>query len=687
MPAQLSASIVADMIGMRWTLFFWAFALTPLLWAQEIEPPAPDLVVEEIEEEEFDATEGSIFTQRNARTMTLSIPAPRGLILDRNGYPLAQTKVAYQLALDFSQAGKEATPENVLLWVKAKIAEANALVGGEFRISDRRIVNYYNQRRWIPRIISKSFDEDQAKKFEGNLPEAISLMPIYLRHYPEKSIAAHLIGYVGTKTRLPDGPINDGDPLFNSVEGRGGFENVFNDELTGEPGVKKMIFDDDSKMVLEEWVSRPRAGGTVVTTLDLKWQRHAENVLRRGCKRGAMVVIDTSSGEVLVMASRPTFNLNAFIPGISQVEYDKLLNDPSKPLFGRAFQAQYPPASTFKPVVGLAAITSGAIRADQKINTPDKIKIGNIDFKNHSRGDLGFIDVKLALAKSANPWFYQVGMKTGPQTFLSAARRLGFGSKTGLPLYGERAGLVPTPEDILKSQGRTTTDGDTANLSIGQGLLLATPLQVAQSMAGIANGSSLMELQLVKQIQDFHGRVVEAPDPKIRNDLSFDYDAVAAVHEGMMQVVHAKFGTGKNASLGFTIMCGKTGTAQWGAKSKRQNLAWFSGFFPLNNPRYAFAVVYEGVPGESISGGRKAAPMVRDFFYKFQDEIKEAIKPPPKAMMIEEDEEEEFEIPVAIPVVTPEPEIPAVNPGDIPMAEPVISRDPSEIPAAVPVEE
>lgn len=683
LPVLNQASIVPDMTGMRWTLFFSIFVLASFLGAQEVKDPVPDIRDEEPEEEAFTVTDASIFTQKNARTMTLSIPAPRGLILDRNGYPLAQTKVAYRLALDFSLVGKTSSPEEILVWVKGKIAEANALIDGSYSISDKRIVNYYNQRRWIPRVISKTFDGKQAEKLEKVLPEGVSLMPVYLRHYPEKSIAAHLIGYVGTKTRLPDGPINDGDPLFTSVEGRGGFERIFDEDLSGIPGVKKMIFDDDSKLVLEEWIRRPQPGGTVVTTLDLKWQRHAEKTLRRGCKRGAMVVIDTRSGEVIVMASRPTFDLNAFIPGISQVEYDKLLKDPGTPLFGRAFQAQYPPASTFKPVVGLAAITSGAIRANEKVNSPYRIKIGNIWFRNHSKGDLGPIDVKYALARSANPWFYKVGMRTGSQTFLSAARRLGFGSRTGLPLYGEKAGLVPTPEDIFKNEGRPTTDGDTAILAIGQGLLLATPLQVAQSMAGIANGNSLMELQLVKQIQDFHGRVVVAPSPKIRNELSFDRKAVSVVHTGMMQVVHAKYGTGKNASLGFTLMCGKTGTAQWGDTSKRQNLAWFSGFFPLKNPRYAFSVVYEGLPGEGISGGKKAAPMVRNFFYKFQRQIKEAIKPPPRAMMIEE-EEQKPRIPAAIPVKIPRRPSPIVTPGEVPSALPVNN---TPIPAAVPVEE
>ncbi|MGJ8696242.1 MAG: peptidoglycan D,D-transpeptidase FtsI family protein [Verrucomicrobiaceae bacterium] len=649
-----------------------AVLLGAVLHGQEVAP-----------EGELSASEASIFTQKNARTMTLAIPAPRGLILDREGRPLAQTKVAYHLALDFTKLGKDVSAEEALVWGKGKIAEANSLVEGEFSISDNRLKDYYLQRRWIPRVVSRTFSGEQAKEFQEKLPEGLTLLPVYLRHYPEESLAAHLIGYVGTKTRMPDGPINDGDPLFASVEGKSGFEKVFDEELSGRAGLKKMIFDGEGKMVLEQSVQRPQPGGTVVTTLNLDWQRHAESVLRKGCKRGAFVVIDVRTGEVLVMASRPTFDLNAFIPRISQTEYDKLLNDPGKPMFGRSFQGEYPPASTFKPVVGLAAITNGVVTADTKIDCPYQIKIGNTIFRNHSKGHQGKIDVKRALAKSVNPWFYQVGMRTGPQTFLSTARRLGYGSRTGLPLVGERPGSIPTPEEIETAMGRRTTDGDTANMSIGQGLVEATPLQVAQSMAAIANGSSLMELQLVKQVQDFHGRVVEAPLPKMRNDLSLDPDAVAAVHEGMMDVVHASYGTGKNASLGFTIMCGKTGTAQWGPKSKNQGLAWFSGFFPLENPKYAFAVLYEGAPNESVSGGRKAAPMVRNFFYKFEDEIKKAIKPPARAMVVEEDEEEMI-VPVAQPVDEDE-EILSAEPVD--PAEPIDPIDPDDIPKALPVEE
>ncbi|MGE9267523.1 MAG: peptidoglycan D,D-transpeptidase FtsI family protein, partial [Verrucomicrobiales bacterium] len=587
-----------------------------------------------------EASEASILTQKNARTMTLTVPAPRGMILDRNGEPLAQNKVGYHLALDFTKISTETSESRILSWARERIAEANRLSGGEWEVDEAKLLAYFHDRRWIPKEVSVVFGEEKAKEVQKQLPDGLVLLPVYLRHYPERSLGAHMIGYVGTRTRLPDGPINQGDPLFETSEGKAGFEKLFDEDLRGEPGRKRYLFDDQGGKLLEEWIRRPRAGGSVVTTLDLTWQRRAEKVLREGCERGALVVIDINTGEVLAMASRPSFDLNDFIPGISHEAYQELLNDPGNPLFARAFQGEYPPASTFKPVVALAALNNGVVKENTRINCPYQIKIGNHWFRNHTKTVEGAIDVKRALARSTNPWFYQVGIKTGPESFLSVARRLGFGSDTGLPLVGERPGLVPNNDYMEKTHGRRMMDGDTANLSIGQGVMLATPLQVAQAMAGIANGGVLPQLRLIKQIQDTRGRVVDAPGPEKKNDLNVSAEAIEAVQQGMEDVVHKGYGTGKNADLGYTVLAGKTGTAQWGPESKNQGLAWFSGFLPRENPRYAFAVLYEGKPNQSVAGGRLAAPMVRSFFKGLRQEIEDKIAPPAKALIVVEEEEE-----------------------------------------------
>jgi penicillin-binding protein 2 len=668
---------------MRWRQLLLPILLTLTLPAQEgTDTPIlvkPNQPVEEEKSDESASSTGSVFNQGLARTMTISVPAPRGLILDREGRPLAQTKMAYHLALDFMAYRESGGVEGAVAWAQNLVTTANSLAKGQQSYSDESLARYYRHRRWLPKKVSRVLTESTAKSLEDKLPPGLTLLPVYLRYYPQKSLGAHLIGYVGAKTVLPDGPINDGDPLFQSTMGKTGFEKIFDDKLTGTDGFKKIIFDQQGNKIRDELIKRPRPGGNVVTTIDLDWQRYAEKVLREGSKRGAFVVIDIQTGEVLVMASRPTFDLNDFVPFITSKRYKELREDPAAPLFGRAFQSEYPPASTFKPVVTLAAINSGSIRPDETFNCPYKIKIGNKWFRNHSPGHQGWVDAKRALSKSTNPWFYQVGIRTGPQTFLAVARQLGYGSKTGLPLIGEAKGIAPGPTFIENRMGRPTSDGDTANLSIGQGLVTASPLQVAQSMAAIADGSALMQLQLIRQIQDFHGRVIEAPSFRKRNDLNLSKKALQTTHDGMRDVVHSGYGTGSRGDLGFTIMCGKTGTAQW-KPTINQNLAWFSGFFPYDRPRYAFAVVYEGSPGEAVSGGRNAAPMVKRFFRNFRTQIKENLVPPTRALVVKDGQETAVADDGSIPKAV------IVNDDTIPKAV-IVEDDENTIPKAIIVED
>jgi len=583
------------------------------------------------------ANDASILTQKNARTISLRIPAPRGQIVDREGESLAQNIIAYQVGLQFKQL-ENADRDYVISWAKSRIELATTLVKSTQCPTDEQIYDHYKNRRWLPLLISDQVSAKDAKMIEPKLGTGLILHPVYRRFYPEEGLAAHLVGYTGSVGKLPTGPINFNEPLWEESEGRAGLEKLYDRQLQGDPGGKRLLFDETGKQLLEEQTKRPMPGGTVVTTLNLKWQRLAEKILRKGCKRGAFVVIDVITGEVLVMASRPTFDLNAFIPGIGEKEYKALNDDPGQPLFGRAFQSAYPPASTFKPIVALAALNNGTVTEDKLIDCPASIRIGNHTFNNWSKNPEGSIDVKRAIARSCNPWFYQVGIEVGHGAFLGLARRLGYGEKTGLPLIGETAGLVPTNEWMLQHEKRRINDGDTANLSIGQGVLLSSPLQVAQAMAGIANGGALPKLQLVRQVQDARGRVIEANRPERRVWLGVDPKAVEVVRKGMRDVVNSGYGTGRSAGLSFTELCGKTGTAQWGPPSKEQRLAWFAGFFPFENPRFAFSVLYEGTPGETVSGGRMAGPMVRDFFEPLKDEIKEIIAPPPKALMIVEED-------------------------------------------------
>ncbi len=586
------------------------------------------------------AEDATIFTRKDARAITLSIPAPRGPITDRNGEVLAQNRVVYRLALQFPQF-EAVDDEFVTIWARERIAVAQTLSKKIHELTDEQLLSHYRHRRWLPLYLTSMIAPDEAesisKKIESRYSKQLVLAPVYARYYPGGSLAAHIIGYTGSTGKLPTGPINYKDPLWEPSEGRTGFEKIYDRELTGEPGIKRLIFDSDGRKLLEEQTKRPAPGSTIVTTLNKKWQRHAEKVLRENSRRGAFVVVDVVTGDVLVMASRPSFNLNMFIPRIGQKEYKALLDDPDRPLYARAFKGRYPPASAFKPIIALAALDSGTITKTTEINCPAYLEYGRHKLWNWSRSAYGPMAVVRALKWSNNPWFAQVGNRVGSAQFLGLARRLGYGKRTGLPLIGEDPGLVPDRKWVLEHYKRRITEGDAANWAIGQGALLATPLQVAQAMAGIANGAAVPKLHIVRQVHDRRGRVVYDAKPERRNWLSLDADAVQTVHEGMREVVDG--GTGGRAALSFTKICGKTGTGQWGAAKKEQGVAWFAGFLPYKDPRLAFVALYEGRPYEKVSGGRNAGSMVPKFFEPLKKEVKELIEPPPKALIVVEEEE------------------------------------------------
>lgn len=642
--------------------------------------------------EQLDANQASIRTRKDARTMTLSIPAPRGQITDRFGYPFAQNTVVWYPAIQMKQFDDE-SDDYVLKWTRERLAKADEVFGIQITASDEDILEHYKHRRWLPMPFKHVVKSYSREKIEAQLMDGLILHPIYQRIYPQKACAAHIIGYVGSKSRnLEAGPINYGDPLFWEMKGRGGLEKLYNDELTGKNGKRKLQYNSHGKQVRREDTS-PEPGGTVVTTIDMEWQKRAERVLAKHCKRGAFVVIDIETGEVLVLASRPSYDLNLRVPYLKQEDLDKLLNDPGKPLFPRAYQGEYPPASAFKVVTGMAALETEAISRYSELECPAFIQLGNIKMYDWSRRHRGTLDIVEATTLSNNPFFIQAALaaerrKAGD--FMGLASRLGYGTRTGLPLEGERPGSILTEEYAQRRFGRGITQGDIANASIGQGAILATPLQVAQSIAGIANGGVLPKLHLIKQLQNAKGVITMASKPTDRNKISISAKTVGIIQEGMYKVVNAANGTGKRAAISYSVLCGKTGTAQWGPASKEQRLAWFAGFFPLDQPKYAFAVLYEGSPHEEVSGGRMAGPMVPAFFNPLKEEAiwrhrlsQKALiipdddvtaldvpKAPGKAILVDEIEEPDGEIPKELPLEAPKALIVEDLPEDLPVEEP-----------------
>ena len=549
-------------------------------------------------------------TQKQARTYLLKIPAPRGQITDRNGTPMTQTRVAYNLGLSFPTP-LEFSDGQVVNFARSQILTAEKLLGRKFEVTDEALVQHYQNRGILPFILAEDLSPEQIAAVSRGLGTGLVLQPAYMRHYPLGPMAAHIVGYVGRQAPLSLKPIENNDLIFPESEGREGLEQMFEDQLRGTPGVLNLTLNAEGKRTTERIVRQPVPGYNIITTLDLKVQKACEDALADSGRRGAVVVIDPKSGEVLGMASRPSYDPNAFIPVIAPDVFAKLNDDPSDPLYPRAFRSAYPPGSTFKTFVGLAALQSGLITPKTKISCPGGLQVGNFYFRNWKSSHSGQLTLSQALAQSCNTWFYQAGLKIGAAPIIEWATALGLGKRTGIPLRAEARGNIPNDDYMMRVHNRTILQGDVANMSIGQGDILITPLQMAQAMGVIADGGTFHQTRLVRQVQSIDNRVVAAYPDRVRAELNISDENLEDLVKGLVMVTSHGTGTGHRAATVKGVkVAGKTGTAQWGPVRKRRNAAWFAGFAPADNPLYAFASVVEGNPGETVAGGANSAPVI-----------------------------------------------------------------------------
>ena len=344
-------------------------------------------------------------------------------------------------------------------------------------------------------------------------------------------------------------------------------------------------------------------------------QRLCEKVLAENSKRGALVVIDSPTGEILAMASNPGFNPNDFVPIVRPAIFDAYNKDPSDPLVPRAFRSAYPAGSTFKTFVGFAALESGKLKPGDQFNCPASLDVGDHTFKNWKKSGSGSLNFKEALTQSCNTWFYQVGLKIGADTIIDYAHRLGLGRRTGIPVKSESEGNIPTDDYMMRVHKRVIKKGDVANMSIGQGDILISPLQMAQAMEVISQSGHFHQTRLVKQVQTIDNRVVAAYPDRIRDEIPVTPEIDALMRKALVAVTSDGQGTAHAAQVKGIKVAGKTGTAQWGPTEKQRTAAWFAGFLPADAPQYAFAALYEGEPNDNtVHGGSHAAPIIGKLF-------------------------------------------------------------------------
>jgi len=588
-------------------------------------------------------------TQNKARTFSLLIPAPRGQISDRNGQPLAQSRVSYNLAISFPTP-LDWPDSKIISFARQQMALAASLINRDIRLTDSAILNHYKNRGVLPLDFATDLLPRELSAVQRSMPPNQVLRQTYVRFYPNGPLAAHIIGYTGYEAPLSARPIENNDLIFSESEGREGLEQVFDRELRGQPGLLQITFDSNGKKVSERVARQPVPGYNVITTLDLTLQQEAEKVLAKNTNRGALVAMDPNNGEILAMASYPSFNPNDFVPIVRPDVFARYSNDPADPLVPRAFRAAYPPGSTFKTFVGFAGLETGRITPKETFSCPTSFTVGDHTFRNWKKVDAGRLTFKEALTQSCNTWFYQAGLKMGPEPIIDFSKRIGLGRRTGIPLRSEASGNIPDNDYMMRVHKRTIKGGDVANLSIGQGDILISPLQMAQAMSVMANGGFLHQARLVLQVQSIDNKVVAAYPDRIREQIPVAPDVREELRRALVGVTSDGMGTAHQAAVKGIEVAGKTGTAQWGPTDRQRIAAWFAGFLPADNPKYSFAALYEGEPGVKTGGGSHAAPLIGKLFREVYKTSNSKKATPASAPQSSPTPEPEAATPAAIPV-------------------------------------
>jgi len=526
------------------------------------------------------------------------LPAPRGVIADRLGVRLADNRPSFCIAVYIEELKQPGRWNRTIDRVDEVISRLAAVLGLEKQVDREDIWNHIRRRLPLPFLAWRDVGGEALARWAEHsamFPGVdVHIEPV--RFYPHGSLAAHVLGYVGQSdpARDPDVPYHYYLP---EVEGQYGVEKAFDDVFAGTAGGKLLRVDAAGFKYEEVHERAPVPGRGLRLTVDSRIQRAAERLLAD--RRGAAVVLDPRNGDVLALASSPAFDPNAFSSRLSPAVWRRLRSDPQRPLFNRAVSGTYPPGSTFKTLVALAALENRRAAGDSRFNCPGYFDIGGVRFHCWKRSGHGLVAMREALEQSCNAYFCQLGLSCGYEYIYHMAEAVGFGRPTGIRLGAELGGLLPGDAWKRSRYRDGWRAGDTCNVSIGQGALLVTPLQMAVFTAAMANGGYVFRPRLLFQ----PGRKGE-----LVNDLHWSPASLQVVRGGMYDVVQDPSGTGKRARIEGVEMGGKTGTAEYGPKSDRRKYAWMIAFAPFRDARYAVAVVVE----DAVSGGTTAAPMIRE---------------------------------------------------------------------------
>ncbi len=561
---------------------------------------------------------GNYYLERS-RSITIrqyQVKAPRGRVFDRNGEPLAINKPSFNLYLvpaDLPKGEVDVLFENSHRYL--------GLTGKELkeRLSKGRKDPY------TPVLLKRNLSQQELALVEERpwlFPGAM-VVAEGRRFYPHGTLAAHVLGYMG-EANVED--LRHGDYRLGDMVGRSGIEKEYEQVLRGTPGWEQWEVDAKGRKRRLLDSSKPVPGDDIYLTLDAKLQRKAEELLKG--RSGAIVAMDPNTGEVLAMASSPSYNPNDFVNGISPEAWKKLSTDPLHPLQNRCIQGLYPAGSVFKIVVALAALESHAVKPSDKVFCN-----GGYLFKGrvyHCWKAHGMVNLRRAIVESCDVYFYEVGRRLGIDTIHKYGSLLGLGSKTGIDLPDEKGGLLPSAEWKRKVKGQVWFPGETLSLAIGQGYLQVTPLQLALMLSEVVNGGMKIHPHLLLSI--VRGKQRDTPEQVAVEKLPFKSWNLAFIKDALKGVVEDPHGTGRAARIPGIAVGGKTGTAQVVALQEdpgdrkailaRQPHAWFVAFAPVARPKIVVSVLVEHGGHGGGTAAHMAGEMIRTYLLEGYSEGK-----------------------------------------------------------------
>ena len=550
----------------------------------------------------------------------------RGMIFDRNGIRLVDNRPSFDLNIVLKDAKPvEQTVKKLSKYINVPESELLS------KIENNKTVSSYK-----PILLKKDIGRDalaaiEVRKFD--LPGVIvDVKP--RRHYLERQTAAHLIGYL---SEINADELNSGEyPGYTVGDyiGKFGIEKIFESFLQGKRGGRQVEVNVMGQVVRNLKTVDPQPGQNLYLTIDLRVQKKAEALLEGVA--GAVVAMDPQTGQILALASSPSFDQNIFVDGMSHEQWDALVSNPLRPLENKVIHGEYPPASTFKIITAIAALEEGVIDKDTTFYCPGYYKYGNRVYRCWRAAGHDSVNVIKALAESCDVYFYQVGQKLGIDRLSMYAVASGLGSPTGIDLDHEAAGLIPTKEWKKRRTGVAWQGGETLSVAIGQGFDLATPMQMLVLTSAVANGGKMYKPLILKSVYSPEGSVILESKKQLAGKLPVSKQTLEIIKEGLKEVVNNPKGTAWIARVEGLDISGKTGTAQVVGRSKERGLseeelshrlkshAWFVAYAPSDDPKIAVSVIVE----HGGHGSSAAAPIAREIIktYFGQDENSEPDK-------------------------------------------------------------